>query len=34
LIGVDPQAQGAIAVFPEAQKLMELSRGTKVKADH
>jgi carboxyl-terminal processing protease len=34
LIGVDPQAQGALAMFPEAQKLMELSRGAKIKADH
>ncbi|PYQ98885.1 MAG: hypothetical protein DMF96_09260, partial [Acidobacteria bacterium] len=34
LIGVDPQAQGALAVFSEAQKLMELNRGTKIKADH
>jgi hypothetical protein len=34
LIAVDPQAQGALAMFTEAQKLMELSRGTKMKADH
>jgi hypothetical protein len=29
LIGVDPQAQAALAQFGEAQKLTELSRGTK-----
>jgi hypothetical protein len=34
LIAADPQAQGALAMFTEAQKLMELSRGAKIKADH
>jgi carboxyl-terminal processing protease len=33
LIGVDPQAQAALAMFGEAQKLTELSKGTKIKAD-
>ena len=32
LITVDPQAQAAIASFPEAQKLTELSRATRIKA--
>src|SRR5471030_2158435 len=34
LIGVDPQAQAALTMFGEAQKLTELSRGVKVKANH
>jgi carboxyl-terminal processing protease len=34
LIEVDPQAQAALAMFGEAQKLTELSRGAKTKADH
>jgi carboxyl-terminal processing protease len=34
LIGVDPQAQTALGLFGEAQKLTELGRGSKVKADH
>jgi carboxyl-terminal processing protease len=32
LIGVDPQAQAALAMFGEAQKLVELGRGSKTKA--
>ena len=32
LIGVDPQAQVALANFGEAQKLTELSKATKIKA--
>ena len=32
LIGVDPQAQAALAMFGEAQKLVELSRGARTKA--
>jgi carboxyl-terminal processing protease len=32
LISVDPQAQAALAMFGEAQKLVELSRSTKTKA--
>ncbi len=32
LIGVDPQAQAALTMFGEAQKLTELSKGAKVKA--
>ena len=32
LIGVDPQAQAAMAMFGEAQKLVELSRGARTKA--
>jgi hypothetical protein len=32
LISVDPQAQAALAMFGEAQKLVELSRGSKTKA--
>ncbi len=32
LISVDPQAQVALAMFGEAQKLTELSKGSKVKA--
>jgi len=34
LIGVDPQAQAALGMFGEAQKLTELGRGGKIKADH
>jgi carboxyl-terminal processing protease len=34
IIGVDPQAQAALGLFGEAQKLTELSKGTKIKADH
>jgi carboxyl-terminal processing protease len=34
LIGVDPQAQAALAMFGEAQKLNELSKGSKTKANH
>ena len=33
LIGVDPQAQAALALVPEAQKLLELSRGSRTKAN-
>jgi carboxyl-terminal processing protease len=33
LIGVDPQAQAALAMFGEAQKLVELSRGARTKAN-
>jgi carboxyl-terminal processing protease len=33
LIGVDPQAQAALQMFGEAQKLTELSKGAKVKAN-
>jgi len=32
LIGVDPQAQAALTMFGEAQKLTELSKGGKIKA--
>ena len=32
LIGVDPQAQAALSMFGEAQKLTELSKGSKIKA--
>ena len=32
LIGVDPQAQAALAQFGEAQKLTELSKGARTKA--
>jgi len=32
LIGVDPQAQAALAQFGEAQKLTELSRNGRTKA--
>jgi carboxyl-terminal processing protease len=32
LISVDPQAQAALAMFGEAQKLVELSRGARTKA--
>jgi hypothetical protein len=32
LIGVDPQAQAALTMFGEAQKLTELSKGSKTKA--
>ena len=32
LIGADPQAQAALSMFGEAQKLTELSKGAKVKA--
>jgi len=34
LITVDPQAQMALTMFSEAQKLTELSKGSKVKANH
>ncbi len=34
LIAVDPQAQMALTMFGEAQKLTELSKGNKVKANH
>jgi carboxyl-terminal processing protease len=34
LIGTDPQAQAALSMFGEAQKLTELSKGTRTKADH
>ena len=34
LISVDPQAQVALTMFGEAQKLTELSRGAKTKANH
>ena len=34
LITVDPQAQMALTMFGEAQKLTELGKGTKVKANH
>src|SRR5216683_2901601 len=34
LIGADPQAQAALTMFGEAQKLTELSKGTRTKADH
>jgi carboxyl-terminal processing protease len=34
LIGVDPQAQAALGMFGEAQKLSELGRGSKIKANH
>jgi carboxyl-terminal processing protease len=34
LIGVDPQAQAALATFGEAQKLADLSRAGKAKANH
>jgi carboxyl-terminal processing protease len=33
LIGADPQAQAALQQFAEAQKLVELSKGSKVKAN-
>jgi len=33
LIGVDPQAQAALTMFGEAQKLAELGKGTKIKAN-
>ena len=33
LIGVDPQAQAALSMFGEAQKLTELNKSTKVKAN-
>jgi hypothetical protein len=32
LIEVDPQAQAALTMFGEAQKLTELAKGAKVKA--
>jgi len=32
LIGVDPQAQAGLTMFAEAQKLTELSKGSKTKA--
>jgi hypothetical protein len=34
LIGADPQAQAALTMFGEAQKLTELSKGSRTKADH
>jgi carboxyl-terminal processing protease len=34
LISVDPQAQAAMLMFGEAQKLTELSKGAKTKANH
>ena len=34
LIGVDPQAQAALTMFGEAQKLTDLSKGAKTKANH
>jgi hypothetical protein len=34
LIGVDPQAQAALGLFGEAQKLTELGRGSRIKANH
>jgi len=34
LIGVDPQAQAALTMFGEAQKLTELSKNSKIKANH
>jgi carboxyl-terminal processing protease len=34
LIAVDPQAQMALTMFGEAQKLTELGKGNKVKANH
>jgi carboxyl-terminal processing protease len=34
LISVDPQAQAALTMFGEAQKLAELGRGAKTKANH
>jgi carboxyl-terminal processing protease len=34
LIMVDPQAQAALQMFGEAQKLTELTKGTKTKANH
>ena len=33
IIGVDPQAQAALGLFGEAQKLIELNKGSKIKAD-
>jgi len=33
LITVDPQAQAALAMFSEAQKLLELSKGSRTKAN-
>jgi carboxyl-terminal processing protease len=33
LIGVDPQAQAALQAFPEAQKLLELTKGSRTKAN-
>jgi hypothetical protein len=32
LVGVDPQAQAALAMFGEAQKLTELSKAGRTKA--
>jgi hypothetical protein len=32
LISVDPQAQAALTMFGEAQKLVELSKGSRTKA--
>ena len=34
LIGVDPQAQAALTMFGEAQKLTDLSKGAKTRANH
>ena len=34
LVLVDPQAQAALQMFGEAQKLTELNKGTKTKANH
>ena len=34
LVEVDPQARVALTMFGEAQKLTELSKGGKVKANH
>jgi hypothetical protein len=34
LIAVDPQAQAALQMFGEAQKLTELNKSSKIKADH
>jgi carboxyl-terminal processing protease len=34
LISVDPQAQAALQMFGEAQKLTELSKSSKIKANH
>jgi carboxyl-terminal processing protease len=33
LISVDPQAQAALQLFPEAQKLLELSKGSRTKVN-
>jgi carboxyl-terminal processing protease len=34
MLAVDPQAQAALTMFGEAQKLTELSKGAKTKANH